>query len=140
MSNEMPKLCVEADVYKNLPNITKVIHSYEMEFYFWVHLPTDTSRHFDIYQLDKLVGNDYIEIKTDGYIYRDDHHPWIRIMSGILERSEVGQHIYRLSMVNKATHDTCMMYFSYILQSEGVDKPYKYMDDNCHCEICECEV
>ena len=95
-----------------------------------MHVPEDIARHFTIYQVDKFVDGVYELCNFSGFIDRDGLHPWISFLSGFLDKS-VGQHIYRLSLVNTATHDICALYFSYIMQTENVDKPYVYMNNTC---------
>ena len=135
MSNEIPKIYVEADIYEKLPSITKSFYLHEFEYYFYVHLPEYIARHFTLYQVDKLVDNDYDSLPDIfDYISHDSYHPWVQFLSGVLDKT-IGQHIYRLSFVNTATHDTCTLYFSYIVHSKVLDEDaaYNYMERGCQC-------
>ena len=37
MKREVPRVVLEADIYKNLPNVTKVLTVEEIEYYLWVN-------------------------------------------------------------------------------------------------------
>lgn len=125
--NNIPVFQLYADTHENLPKVNKVINLKMFEYYLWVRLPENVARRFQFYQLDDISGPKVKFVDTNLCYHREGYRPWLRFNSGIFDRA-VGKHVYRLGMIDVATHDTCYLYISYIIQSDSIDKPYVYME------------
>lgn len=116
---------LEADYYDNIPLHTKVINISTWEYDLWVHFPEEISNACELFQLDEVIPSKK-ECNWLHFIDREPGRPWLKIISGILNKS-AGQHIYKLSFIDRDTHDIVAVYFSYIVQDDNPDKPYIYM-------------
>lgn len=106
---------------------TKIFSMDELEYYAYIHLPSELSSHIQVYQVDEVAPNPK-RINVRGFMHRNDRRPWIKIVFGILD-SSIGRHIYKLSCIDIHTNDLHDLYISYIIQNDHPDTPYIYM--NC---------
>lgn len=131
---EATVLKVVAGTYQELPMHTPVINVHQIGEVVWIELPTGVSKQFELFELHE-VGQTNTEVMFTGCIERCNMI-WLKVKASILNRS-AGQHVYRLSFIDKTTLDTHYLYVSYVIQDNNPDKPYIYMqtsDNICNCE------
>lgn len=112
-----------------------VINADEFEYYLWVRVPDDIFKYYrlvDIFETGTKVEH-VCMLKSCKY----EQGPWYRIESSYLNRHP-GYHIYMMKMVNIFTNDVVSIFFSYTIQDDSPEKPYKYMDESDAC-ACACE-
>lgn len=118
-------LKLRACKHSDLPKHTKVINKSELPYFFWIRIPSEIAKRFELYKLEE-VGRCETEIKYLGSLSQEFRRPWIRIVANILD-VDPGQHIYKMSFVDKMSDDIAYVFFSYILQDDNPEKPYIYM-------------
>lgn len=123
---KLPVFQLTACTADQIPLHTPVIGPYQFEYYTWIHTPPCYSQHLELFQLDE-ISPDLNTIEYEGNVTAECNHPWIKVVSSILNQS-VGYHLYKLSFVDIHTGDVVALYFAYIVQDGNVDKPYVYMD------------
>lgn len=117
---------VNSCAYKQLSSNTPVFNINQVEYELHVHLDGELCRLLELFQLDEVTQSGLNEIQVLGFVDRDCTC-WLSIKTEILNK-DVGQHIYKLSFVDKVTNDIVPLYFSYIIQDDNPEKPYLYMD------------
>lgn len=132
---EYPVNILEACIYKELPKHTKVWNRNTLEYHTWIHLPIELCRSHELFQLDE-ISKVVTEVDFKDKIKRECNKPWYDIITDLLN-TDAGQHIYKMSFINRLTDDISCLYFSYIIQDDNPDKPYIYMDrDNSDVNSC----
>lgn len=122
---EYPVCKINACKYSELACNTPVINKNSLDSYIWIRVPSEISREFVLFQVDELVP-EFKEFKFLNVIEQQCSKPWFK--ADINEMNlDSGQHVYKMSFVNRITNDTCSLYFSYIIQDDNPDKPYIYM-------------
>ena len=127
-----PENNLEACFYNQLPTYTPVFNLSTIEHFMWVHLPSICiERCGTLFEISEIVDGKSVEVNIYSTITREGNKPWLRLLSSSLNLS-TGQHIYKLSFIDKHTDDVFSLYISYIIQNDNPDKPYIYMnrDDN----------
>lgn len=141
-----PAFKVTACMHSELNKYTPVFNTNEFEYKLLVYLNPDICRNFEVYKVSKVVEGEDKELPINGFIERENSC-WLSILSEILSK-QPGQHIYKISLVDKRTSDTCSVYFSYVAQNDSPNKPYVYMRNvdapstshNCRCcNISSCQ-
>lgn len=122
---EYPVCKINACRYNEISCNTPVINKNSLDSYIWIRVPSEISREFVLFQVDELVP-EYKEFSFFHVIDKECNKPWFKITSEYLNL-DPGQHVYKMSFVNRITNDTCSLYFSYIIQDDSPDKPYIYM-------------
>ncbi len=105
-----------------------IINSNQLDYYTWVELPHEISRHLVLYEILSISpdGSDNLNFKDK--IKRECNRPWIQIETSLLDTT-VGYHLYKLSFIDHRTDDTIALYFNYRIQTDNPDKSsYVYMD------------
>lgn len=134
----IPVFSLEASVYPNLTDKCKIINKSISEYFLWIKLPACLVRDAELYQVGEVLQKSTPKcLDWQGFIVRDENHPWLRVAFGILNQS-VGMHSYKLCFINKYTDDTFSLYFSYVMQDDEPDKPYLYMKDCGCCNVKTC--
>lgn len=122
---DYPVCLLNACPYKEIPLNTIVLNKYAIDSYIWIHVPTEISKEFSLYQINEIVP-DNIECTFLNSIEQECNRPWFKISTENMNLSS-GQHVYKMSFVSVITNDICSIYFSYIIQDDNPDKPYIYM-------------
>lgn len=122
-SNQVFLFC---ESYNRLSRVTRVINPLEIDYCIWVMLPSAHSSLNKKLQSIKCVDDDStIDILS---IQRFNYNSHIRIPSELINQS-VGKHTYKITMLNEINNEFESYYFSYIIQTDNLDKPYIYMKD-----------
>ena len=126
---DYPSFNVVADTYDKLPVNAPIINLHTVAFYLWIGIPHELNNDFSFAKLSKIVStSSRDEEDITNHADRVCSRPWIRVPSSVLDLS-VGQHIYKLELVNKFTNDPVNLYFNYIIQDDDPPKPYNYMNE-----------
>lgn len=123
---DYPVNIIEACIYKNLPKHTKVWNTDTLEHHTWINVPVELSKSHELFQVDE-ISSDNIEVDFTDKIMRECNRPWFKVTTSILN-TDPGQHIYKMSFINRFTNDISCLYFSYIIQDDDPEKPYIYMN------------
>ena len=129
-----PSFSIHAVLHKDMASASKVFNEEEIEYFLFIRIPDDLAEVYELYQVDEIRD------KAEFVCHKDiwEHDPgrvWYRFKAKMLNM-RTGYHVYRLSMVNTVTNDTCQLYISYVVQSNKPEKPYMYMDEGerkCGC-------
>lgn len=128
---EYPVFKLKAEKLSEAVNNVTVFNRCDTEYWIYVNIPEYVAKEFNLYEVRELGSEDKQghEESRDvlPFCVWQKNRPWIDIKFRILNQ-EPGHHMYRMCFVNKFTDDVIHLYFSYILQVDGPDKPYKYMD------------
>ena len=103
----------------------------------WIHIPNDLSLSHQITDIAQKVGSKYESIDLTDGVDRTGQYPWVSIDCDKLDMN-VGQHIYRITLINTVSLNKIYLYFTYIVQDDDPEKPYIYMENGnpkCGCEI-----
>ena len=103
----------------------------------WIHIPNDLSLSHQITDIAQKVGSKYESIDLTDGVDRTCKYPWVSIDCDKLDMN-VGQHIYRITLINTVSLNKIYLYFTYIVQNDDPEKPYVYMENGnptCGCEI-----
>ena len=119
------KLIFELYPYSDVHQHVKVINANTIPYKVFLHLPKVVSANYAIYKFEQILPETG-EVNFGYTITQDEIHPWLDLLSDVLDWS-IGQHMYKLSFVQKTTNETCDLYFSYRLQNNNPEKPYDYM-------------
>lgn len=121
--------------HRDVASANRVFNTSEIDYFLFVKVPQEFGRHFELYRVDEILEKEEKVCCKDMWEH-DRGRPWYRFKSEKLNM-DPGYHIYRLSFVNYSTNDTSMLFISYIIQSNGPEKPYIYMDPEnrrCNCD------
>lgn len=125
---DIPVQSLEACTYDKLASNSKVFNLNTLEYFLWIHLPEDISRHYELFQVDQIAPN-ILELENfNQVIKRECRRPWLQVTFKSLDLS-IGMHTYRLQLINKCTDDVVSLYFCYIIQNDNPEKPYVYMEN-----------
>lgn len=131
---EYPAFRLDAVTYDKIATANKIFNGSEIEYWLHIHVPHTFARSYELYQIDEVAD----EIKPVCFKKLWEHDPgraWYKFKSHMLNLTN-GYHLYRLSFVNTHTDDTALLYMTYTIQTNQVDKPYIYMDREhreCNC-------
>lgn len=117
---------LNACIYRNRISNSVILSLDYMDDYVFVKLPDDA-----------LLDNKITSISEISYTLPDEtnepefecmcNRPWLKIKFNTLN-TDIGMHIYRISLFNNYTEDSGSLYFSYQIQNSNPDKPYIYMN------------
>lgn len=122
-----PTMFLSCESYQNLPLVTKVLNSKNIPYKLPVFLGNMSIQDCTVYEISEMADEPVL-VPFNGYEIMCGK-PWIDIESDYINQSE-GQHIYKVSMINKYSQDVFDLFFSYIVQNDNPDKPYIYMKRN----------
>lgn len=131
----IPVFRLDAVLKQDLPSHTPVINSDEFEYYTWIKLPEGFGHFYEVFQIDEMV-EPVEEFNMHDFCWHQFNRPWYRLISEKLNR-HVGLHVYRMSLVHKFTNDVISLFFGYVVQCDHPQKPYKYMERDGKCGVCE---
>lgn len=123
--SDRPSLQLRACSYQDIGKNTPVLNLDQIEYFLWIALDPEITSRCYFYEAAELD-------KTDGPIQFPDTFEhvsptWIKVRTDYINKS-VGQHIYRLSFVDRDTDDCFSFFVSYIIQDDRPEKPYIYMN------------
>ena len=133
MSNEFV-FTLDAVLHKDLSSSTKIFSIHDMEYYLWVKVSPEIAKHYSLYQIDEVSVNTNLDLSIPDICVHEPDNMWFRINSMYLNRV-AGQHVYRMHFVHDIDKHTISLFFSYIVQTEHVEKPYIYMPKENELEI-----
>lgn len=112
--------------YRQLNCNCPVISSMEFDGAANVKIPCSVAGYqlYDVLDVSKAKAR---TVCFDGVEF-DGQRPWVDIPWINLNR-EAGQHVYKLSFMNKNQTRFVTKYFAYIVQDSNPDKPFIYMED-----------
>jgi len=130
-----PVCRIDACSHDQLSKHTPVLNKATIDYFIWIYLDPELCRDLHIFQVEDITAES-VELPVTGFIERTSSC-WLKITSSILDQSP-GQHVCKISMVNRITHDVVNQYFSYIIQDDNPDKPYVYMnvENASGCQSC----
>ena len=114
-----------ACAYNRINLNTYVINKNAIEYETWIKIPPEFGKECILYEVKEIVPN----VKEFDFLNVIEHvccKPWLKAISSHLNL-DPGQHVYKLSFINKFSNDTNSLYVSYIIQDDTPDKPYIYM-------------
>ena len=84
---------------------------------------------------DLMINSNIISVKeipngdelNHEEVFNKINNTWIDISVSNIN-TEVGYHLYRITMQDKSFNDLFILYFSYIIQDDNPEKSYIYMD------------
>lgn len=117
---------LDAVLHEDLPSYTRIISKYDFRYYLWVKVSPAIAKYYSLYQLDEVSIHREYDLNLLEICKHDLGSPWFRLNTKRLDTS-VGQHVYRMQFVHKFDQHTTSLFFSYIVQTECVEKPYIYM-------------
>lgn len=120
-----PELILTASTFNDIAKNTKVISERSLDYFLWIYLDPTLVRDcylFDVVEIDNECNN-----RTYPDVFKHDRLCWIKVKTDYISKKP-GQHIYKLSFVNRYTDASFSLYVSYIMQTENADKSYIYMD------------
>lgn len=120
-----PKFYLEAGEYSDLALVCPVVNKASFGYHTLVHVPMypdDSSTLYQVDQINPATG----ELSMAGNFEKEFCKPWVKFLTSALDLRP-GQHIYKMSFIDKVTQDTSHVFFNYILQDDCPDKPYVYM-------------
>ena len=115
-----------ACTYSQINLYTYVINKNAIEYETWIKLPSEFGKEFVLYEV-KEISPLYKELDFLHVIEHVCCKPWLKAISSGLNL-DPGQHVYKLSFINKFNNNISSLYISYIIQDDNPDKPYVYMD------------
>lgn len=121
--------------YSDISKYTKVFNANALEYHLWIYLNPEDVR--DAYFIKaEEIGTD----ANNTTIYPDtfvrDSTCWIRANTGYLNL-DIGNHIIKLSFVDRYTDTDFSLYVSYYIQNDNPEKPYVYMKKVDDIEVSE---
>lgn len=129
-----PSFMLDAVRHKDVASASKLFSLQEFEYFLFVRVPTGIAKSYELYQVDEIRDKDEFVCHKDLWEH-DPGRVWYKFKSAMLNK-DGGYHTYRLSFVNTTTNDTCLLYMSYVVQTNKPNKPYLYMDKDertCSC-------
>lgn len=121
-----PTVKINSCAYNKLNENTPVLNKHQIEYNIFIYLEPDICRCLQLFQVDNIDNEEAQEVTTLGFIEREGTC-WLKVKSEALNL-EAGQHVYKLSFVDKITNDVIPLFFSYIVQDDNPDKSYVYMN------------
>lgn len=119
------KLVFELYPYSEVHQHVKTINSNTLPYKVLVHLPKVIDTNYVLYQITQILP-DTGDVNFEYCVDKKPNHPWLDILSELIDWS-IGQHIYKMSFIQRYNNQTCDLYFSYRLQDDHPPKPYDYM-------------
>lgn len=117
----------------DLPSNTPVVCKQDRPYYFWVKLPFHVTEPVKLYSVIEQcaepvdIFDGSLDVHTGNPIIEQVDNCWVKISSAYLNL-DPGQHVYKMLFYRKDRIDIeISLYFSYWLQDNNPDKPYKYM-------------
>lgn len=119
---------LDAVPHKELPFYTKLFSIHDMEYYLWIKVQPSIAKEYRLYQIDEVGSKNVFDLSIPDICSHELGRVWFKFNSMYLNR-DAGQHVYRMHFVHMRDDHTISLYFSYIVQTEVVDKSYVYMKD-----------
>lgn len=123
---QQPVFMLNAVLHKDLPSSTRVFSIYDIEYFLWVKVAPNIAKHFSLYQIDEVGLNPKMNLDLSEMCHHDTMNIWFKLTSSYLNRN-AGQHVYRMHFVHKKDGHTISLFFSYVVQTEYLERPYDYM-------------
>lgn len=110
--------------YRKLSSNCPILNRNEIDDCVHVKLPFNVNGFvpYDILDISECRAK---TVSFDGVEF-NDLHPWIDIPWGNVSTS-VGQHVYKISLMNEKRKSFLTTYIAYIIQDDNAETPYIYM-------------
>ena len=125
--NESNHIVLETTNYNEIYKVNKVLNVKYLEYYIYAKLDPTLSDKYFLYDVREVVGSQKVPKRAWINAFVKDSPTWIKINTSLIN-TEVGQHIYKLSFVNRENDITCSQYICYTIQEDNPDTPYIYMN------------
>ena len=132
---KLPIIQLNACEYKDIASNTPVLNKDQLDYFIWILVSADVMARSCLYQVDEMLPDG--ARPAHPYAIVPDLNCWLKGTSCFMN-TEVGQHIYKLMFVEKATNISFALYVSYIIQDSNASKPYIYMKRDEDKRCCEC--
>lgn len=97
----------------------------QMDNRIWLHIPSNISKYLT---LTKVIDGETLEdIDIENKYTRDDNRPLMCFDAGVLS-SEIGNHVYQFVFEDNDIQELTILYLSYQVYDNKVEKPYVYMN------------
>lgn len=131
---KIPVFMLDAVTHSQITSFSKVFSFTEVLPSLYIRIPVEIARHFELSQVSEIRDTENI-ISTEDLWEHDPFRIWFRFNTDKLNM-DTGHHVYKLLFVNRIDNESCILYFSYVIQNNNPDKPYNYMEKlgkECNC-------
>ena len=101
------------------------IDSIDMQNKVWIHIPRDISKYLTLTKV--IDAETHEEIDIENKYVRDDNRPLMCFDEGVFS-SKAGNHVYSFVFDDSDIQVPVILYLSYRVYDNKVEKPYVYMN------------